>query len=56
MSRLSKDELLVKIATILRLPVHANIAAEGGGTCYAYDKKLVEEVLGEITSFFVIRP
>ena len=56
MSRLSKDELLVKTATILRLPLHHNIALEGGGTGYVYDKEIVKEILDEIALFFVARP
>ena len=55
MATINKDELLVKIATVLRLPEHANIALEGGETGYVYNKKMIGELLAEISEFFRIR-
>jgi len=47
MAQISKDELLIKIATILRLPRY-NI----NDGCWAYDKAFIEEILNEIAAFF----
>lgn len=55
MGKINKDELLVKIATVLRLPEHTNLALEGGETGYVYNKKMIEELLNEIQAFFTIR-
>ena len=55
MGRITKDELLVKVATVLRLPVHMNVALEGGETGYVYNKEMIKELLDEVAAFFIAR-
>jgi len=54
MRKITKDELLVKIATTLRLPQHDNIALASGETGYVYNTKMIQELLNEIAAF--LRP